>query len=85
MNLAWVKSSDVPLLVNCCIDGSVWMWELTGGGDSNGLYQVRLRWSSMKNALVVADTMIQDVKGLSPLNKQLLKQRGAVGVPHYHE
>jgi hypothetical protein len=54
------------------------MWELMDDGD---LYNVRLRWSSMNNGLAVTDAGIQDVQGLSQLNKQLLKQRGAIGEP----
>jgi len=74
----WIETGDGPCIVTGCQDGSVWMWELMDDGD---LYNVRLRWSSMNNGLAVTDAGIQDVQGLSQLNKQLLKQRGAIGEP----
>ncbi|KAF9347017.1 hypothetical protein BGX34_003465, partial [Mortierella sp. NVP85] len=74
----WIETGDAPCIVTGCQDGSVWMWELMDDGD---LYNVRLRWSSMNNGLAVTDADIQDVQGLSQLNKQLLKQRGAIGEP----
>jgi len=77
----WIRNAGVDLLVNGCQDGSVWVWELME--DSSGLYRVCLRWSSMNNALAVVGATIQDVRGLSEPNKQLLKQRGAVGEPHH--
>ena len=43
---------------------------------------VRLRWGTMNGALVVKDASIQDVRGLSQLNEQILKQQGAVGEPY---
>ena len=78
LDIDWIYTSGVHLLVNGCNDGSVLVCELVEDGEE---YQMRMRWSSMNNALVVTGTMIQDVQGLSQLNKQLLKQRGAVGEP----
>jgi hypothetical protein len=40
-----------------------------------------MRWGSVNNALVVTGASIQDTQGLSNLNFQLLKQRGAVDEP----
>ncbi|UUM21443.1 hypothetical protein [Mycoavidus sp. SF9855] len=42
-------------------------------------YKALLCWSSTHEVLTATDTSIQDVKGLSAANKQLLKQCGAVG------
>ena len=42
---------------------------------------MRLCWSVTNGLLTVTDASIQDVRGLSRLNKELLKQRGAVGEP----
>jgi len=75
-SLEWIQSSDSDSLATTCGDGSVRMWEVVKDGDR---YRVRLRWSSMNNALMVTDTIVQDVQGLSQPNKRLLKQRGAVG------
>jgi WD40 repeat protein len=74
----WIQYSDIDCLATTCGDGSVRMWEVTKEG---GQYGVRLRWGSMNKALVVTDAIVQDAQGLSELNKQLLKQRGAVGEP----
>lgn len=45
------------------------------------LYRVRLHWRFMNNTLAVTGAMLQDAQGLSQLNIQLLKQRGAMDVP----
>jgi hypothetical protein len=55
-------------------------WEITNEDDC---YRVRLLWSATKGALIMAGASIQDVRGLSSLNKQLLKQRGAIGEPEH--
>ncbi|KAK3824937.1 MAG: hypothetical protein J3Q66DRAFT_97795 [Benniella sp.] len=72
----WAQSSGVDCLVTGCRDGSVRMWEVTGG---DGLYQVCLRWSSMNDVLAVTGSFKHGVQDSSQLDKQLLKQRGAVG------
>ncbi|KAK3824941.1 MAG: hypothetical protein J3Q66DRAFT_97857 [Benniella sp.] len=72
----WVQSSGVDCLVTGCRDGSVRMWEVTEG---DGLYRVCLRWSSMNDVLAVTGSIKHGVQGSSQLDKQLLKQRGAVG------
>jgi WD40 repeat protein len=77
-DIDWVQIPDAYLLVIGCQDGSVSLWEIIAEGD---LHRARLRWGTMTNALTITDATIQDVQGLSHLNKQLLKQRGAVGEP----
>jgi hypothetical protein len=54
------------------------MWQVIEDGDE---CHVRQRWRPVNGELVLTDTVIQDMHGLSHLNKQLLKQRGAVGEP----
>jgi hypothetical protein len=54
------------------------MWQVVEDGDE---CHVRLRWRPVNGELVLEDTLIQDVHGLSQLNRQLLKQRGAAGDP----
>jgi len=78
--LDWIQSSNVRLFIGCQ-DGSLWLWELVeGDGD---LYQTRLCWCTMKSttALNVKDATIEGVQGLSQVNRQLLRQRGALGEP----
>jgi len=76
--IAWVQKTDGYRLVAGCQDGSILMWDLIDRGDR---YQARLFWSSMDTALAVTDAAIHDVQGLSQVNRQLLKQRGAIGEP----
>ncbi|KAG0221634.1 hypothetical protein BGX31_009669 [Mortierella sp. GBA43] len=77
-DVVWFKHSNVNCLATACLDGSVRMWQVQDDGDQ---CQVILRWSSVNNTLTVTETSIQDVQGLSQVNKTLLKQRGAVGAP----
>ena len=44
--------------------------------------RVRMRWGLTNSQLVVEDTCVQDVQGLSDLNRRLLKQRGVTGEPN---
>ncbi|KAG0295633.1 hypothetical protein BGZ98_001319 [Dissophora globulifera] len=53
-------------------------WKVTEEEDQ---FQVYLLWSSAHNGLSVSSTLIQDTQGLSKVNIQLLRQRGAVGDP----
>ncbi|KAG0213906.1 hypothetical protein BGX31_001184 [Mortierella sp. GBA43] len=59
-------------------DKTVKMWRLIDDGD---VCDARLHWNTRYTGLTVTDMNIQDVRGLSQLNKNLLKQRGAVGEP----
>jgi len=76
--IAWSTRPDENYLVTGCADGSVLKWEVVQEG---GEYHMRLCWSVTNGLLTVTDASIQDVRGLSRLNKELLKQRGAVGEP----
>ncbi|KAG0234729.1 U3 snoRNP protein, partial [Mortierella sp. GBA43] len=76
--IAWNVISEVRCLVTGCEDGSVQNWQLLGEADQ---FQVRLCWSGTNGALRVTGANMQDARGLTQLDKQLLKQRGAVGEP----
>jgi WD40 repeat protein len=78
IDTVWIADSDVNRLVACCDDGLVGMWELAVDEDH---CDVSLRWMTTRGGLDVKDASLQDVQGLSQLNSQLLKQRGAVGEP----
>ena len=54
--------------------GSVAMWQAMDDGDRG---DATLYWRSMNAELSVNDLSIQDVRGLNPLDSQLLKQRRA--------
>ncbi len=74
-SLAWKTAPNGDYLVTGCSDKSVRVWQVI---EEKGRYQVRLYWSSTHGSLNLTDTTIQDVQGLSRMNKQLLQQRGAV-------
>jgi len=77
-SIAWSTISDANCFVAGYADGNVRMWQVVENGDA---CHVRQRWRTVNGELVLTDTLIQDVHGLSRLNKQLLKQRGAKGEP----
>ncbi|KAK3809436.1 MAG: hypothetical protein J3Q66DRAFT_405440 [Benniella sp.] len=76
--VAWSTSSDANYLLSGCYDGSMLKWQII---EDEGQCRVQLQWSASKGALTVTGSSIQDVHGLTTLNKQLLKQRGAIGEP----
>ena len=76
-SLVWM-SSDVDSFITGCRGGSVRVWDVTREEDQ---CHVRMRWRSTNGQLTVEEACIQDVQGLSDLNKRLLTQRGAVGEP----
>ncbi|KAK3823242.1 MAG: WD40-repeat-containing domain protein [Benniella sp.] len=78
LSIAW--STDGTFLVTGSEDGSVLRWDVTEKG---GLYNTRLRWLATNGTLAVTGTSIQDARGLTGTNKQLLKQRGAIGEPEH--
>jgi WD40 repeat protein len=73
--IAWI---DAKHLVGGHGDGSVKMWKVVM---EDKKYCVRLHWRSTTGHFTVEGACVQDAQGLSHLNKQLLKQRGAVGEP----
>jgi len=78
MDIAWIETPGMNYLVVGCEDGFVGMWQVKFDQDN---FHVTLRWKPTKAELDVEDATIQDVQGLSQLDKQLLIQRGAVGEP----
>ncbi len=56
-------------------DKFVRQWRVIAKGES---YQVVLRWVSPHAELAVKDMLIEGVEGLSRMNEQLLRQRGAI-------
>jgi WD40 repeat protein len=78
LGVAWDPSIYADYLVTGCGDGSVHKWEVIKEG-----YQRRVTpcWSATSGSLTVTGASIQNVRGLTSLNKQLLKQHGVVGEP----
>jgi hypothetical protein len=77
-DIAWIESHGLKYIVAGCDDGVVGMWQVLVDGDR---CDVSLRWKTTKGELDMKDATIEDVQGLSQLNRKLLKQRGAVGEP----
>ncbi len=77
-SLAWEEISNGAYLITGCHDKSVRVWQVI---EEEGRYQVRLAWSTPQDRLILTDTAIQGIQGLSQVNKKLLKQGGAVGEP----
>ncbi|MCX8567213.1 MAG: WD40 repeat [Glomeribacter sp. 1016415] len=76
-SVAWKATPDGDYLVTGCEDESVRQWQVIEKSDQ---VKVRLCWSSAHTVLTLTEALIQDVHGLSRLNKQLLKQHKAIGV-----
>ncbi|KAF8983089.1 hypothetical protein BGZ46_010908 [Entomortierella lignicola] len=74
-SIVWKETPHGIFLVTGSRDKSTRSWKVTEEGDKT---IVRLRWSTTHDQLTVINTSLQDVEGLSPLNAQLLKQRGAI-------
>jgi WD40 repeat protein len=77
-SIAWTEASGVNYLVTGFNNGAVGAWKVQIDED---LCDVSLSWMRTKGVLNMMDATIHDAQGLSPLNRQLLKQRGAVGDP----
>jgi hypothetical protein len=71
-------SSDVDSFIAGDRDGLLRRWVVIKDGDQ---YRVRMRWKPIKGELALKSACVQEVQGLSDLNKRLLKQRGATGEP----
>jgi len=74
----WNTTANEMYLVTGCGDGSVLKWQVEKEED---LCNVQLQWTATNGTLIMTGASIQDVQGLTQINKQLLKQRGAVGEP----
>jgi hypothetical protein len=69
---------DANFLVTGCGDGSVLKWRITS---TESKCDVMHCWSATGGSLSVVGASIQDVRGLTSFNKQLLQQNGVVGEP----
>jgi hypothetical protein len=78
--LGWGTALDGNYLTTGCGDGSLVRWQLI---EDEQLCNVRMCWNASSGKLTVSGTSIQGVRGLTELNKQLLKHRGAIGEPEH--
>jgi len=86
LGVAWIPSMEGRYLVTGCQDGSVLKWQVIeeeggGGRGGGGKCHLKLCWGAANGSLTVTGATIQGVRGLTPRNKELLKQRGAEGTP----
>ncbi|KAK3823306.1 MAG: WD40-repeat-containing domain protein [Benniella sp.] len=77
-SVAWSTTPNAAFLVTGSGDGSVLKWKVQTEGEQ---YSVHLGWKTTSGTLAVTGASIQGVHGLTSVNKQLLKQRGAIGEP----
>ncbi|BBE08477.1 NB-ARC domain protein [Mycoavidus cysteinexigens] len=73
-SVAWKWRHNEAYLLSGSADNSLRAWELKKDG---GEYKAMLCWSTWHGVLMVRDTLLEGVVGLSEMNKKLLKQRGA--------
>ncbi len=81
-SVAWYTGADGLWLATGSADKVVRLWQVHRDGEA---CRVTLHWASAQTTLTAPDICIQDVIGLSTLNTQLLKQRGAIGEPRQTE
>ncbi|GAM53928.1 hypothetical protein EBME_2391 [bacterium endosymbiont of Mortierella elongata FMR23-6] len=75
LSVAWKATPESSYLLTGSGDKLVRQWELIG--EEDGVH-THLRWMSRPdNKLMVKDTLLEGVVGLSEMNRALLKQRGA--------
>ncbi len=74
IGLAWKEASDGCYLGVSSADKSVRQWKVKKEGEA---YKMELCWSTTHSFLTVRGTSIEGVRGVSPVNYKLLKQRGA--------
>ncbi|KAK3823347.1 MAG: hypothetical protein J3Q66DRAFT_437724 [Benniella sp.] len=77
-SVAWSTTFDASFLVTGSGDGSVLKWKVVREGASCIVY---FDWSVTNGTLAVTGACIEGVRGLTGVNKQLLRQRGAIGEP----
>ncbi|KAF9353420.1 hypothetical protein BGX34_011575, partial [Mortierella sp. NVP85] len=77
--VAWGATSAGDYLVTGSEDGSVLKWDVKEEGEQ---HRVHLLWTTNAR-LTVNGTCTNGVRGLSQINRKLLKQRGAVGEPEH--
>ena len=79
-SVAWNRLSDTNYLITGCEDGSILSWRFIEEEDR---CRVRMCWGVKNGSLIATGAYIQDVRGLTSLAKELLKQRGATGEPFH--
>ncbi|OAQ35028.1 WD40 repeat-like protein [Linnemannia elongata AG-77] len=60
-------------------EGSIRAWRVVDDNDGLGRVSVRLLWSFGPAPLFTSGAVLNDVVGLSPINRKVLEQRGATG------
>jgi hypothetical protein len=77
-SVAWSTTFDANFLVTGSGDGSILKWKVVHEGASCSVY---FDWSVTNGTLAVTGASIEGVRGLTGVNKKLLRQRGAIGEP----
>ncbi|KAF9364193.1 WD_REPEATS_REGION domain-containing protein [Mortierella sp. NVP85] len=77
-DIAWSATPEGNYLATGCRDGPLLIWQVIREREQ---YLVRFRWAFAYGPLTLTGATIQDVHGLSDLNKRLMEQYGAEGTP----
>ncbi len=77
-SVAWKETLESVYLLTGSGDKFVRQWQVVAEGTG---YHARLRWMSPHAELSVTASVVDGVRGLSEMNKKLLKQRGMVVDP----
>ncbi|KAF9931297.1 hypothetical protein BGZ67_005409 [Mortierella alpina] len=75
---AWRMTPHGTYFTTGCGDNSVRMWQIM---EEEGHFLFRVEWSSGHDRLTVSNASMDDVRGLSRVHVELLRQRGVVGEP----
>ncbi len=73
-SVAWRNINGIDYLITGSEDKAVRCWQLIPANDQ---WQAKLWWAPSQDTLTLHGAKIEGVKGLSPMNSLLLKQRGA--------
>jgi hypothetical protein len=77
-SISWIEVSRNQYVAAASADASIGVWRVERSEDQ---WQLGTLWRTTKGELTVKKANVQDVKGLSPLDTRLLKQRGCIGEP----
>ncbi len=75
-SVKWRTTSQGLFLATAGADKTIRYWQVMDG--KNDETKAKLLWSSRQTVLVAPDAYIENVKGLSEVNRDLLEQRGAI-------
>lgn len=77
LDIAWNTVVSMEFVTGCA-DGSIRAWRISSDGNGEGPV-VKLLWGPNLSILCADGLVLKDATDLSPTNRKLLVQRGAIG------